>query len=165
MKITCLTLTATAALLLAAAACSGPSAPVRAAEPAGVTVIRNGTLIDGTGAAPIANSAVIVQGERITAVGREADLELPAGAQTVDAGGGTILPGLIDSHVHSAWSPRTRRPFLKLGVTSVCDLGTFEEDRLGDIPIVDGDAATDLAALENVRTVVMGGQAAASSPE
>jgi imidazolonepropionase-like amidohydrolase len=110
-----------------------------------VLVIRNGTLIDGTGAEPKANAAVIVQGERILAVGREADLEMPAGAQIVDAGGGTILPGLIDSHVHSAYGLEVRRRFLELGVTSVCDLGSpivyisgFERDTWNDQPVARG---------------------------
>jgi imidazolonepropionase-like amidohydrolase len=133
------------ALLLAAAACSDPNAPAEAAGPAGVLVIRNGTLIDGTGAEPIPDSMVIIRGERIVAVGREADLEVPAEAQIIDAGGGTILPGIIDSHVHETWSPEIRRQFLELGVTSVCDLGSpvdrmddFEQDTWSGKPVARG---------------------------
>jgi enamidase len=97
--------------------------------------IRNGTLIDGTGAEPITDAVVVIEGERIVAAGREADIAIPSGAQVIDAQGGTILPGLIDSHVHSTWSPQVRREFLEVGVTSVCDMGSpiermgeFEED-------------------------------------
>ncbi len=65
------------------------------------TLIRNGTLIDGTGAAPVPDGAVLVKDDRIEAVGRLDALRRPAGAITeIDAGGGTILPGLIDAHVH-----------------------------------------------------------------
>lgn len=67
--------------------------------------IGNGTVIDGTGAAPIPDGVVLVQGGRIVAVGRAADVALPPDALVLDAEGGAILPGLIDSHVHSAWSP------------------------------------------------------------
>jgi imidazolonepropionase-like amidohydrolase len=122
------------ALLLAMVACSGPNPPAEAAGLAGglPMVIRNGTLIDGTGAAPIPDGMVIIQGERIVAVDREADLELPAKGQIIDAGGGTILPGMIDSHVHETWDPEVRRQFLELGVTSVCDLGSPIE-RMDDL--------------------------------
>ncbi|MDE3173822.1 MAG: amidohydrolase family protein [Gemmatimonadota bacterium] len=65
------------------------------------TLIRNGTLIDGTGAAPIPDGAVLIRDDRIAAVGRLASLQRPASAVTeIDAGGGTIMPGLIDAHVH-----------------------------------------------------------------
>ncbi len=131
--------------LLATAACGGPGAPVEAAVPPGTLVIRNGTVIDGTGAAPIPDGMVIIEGERIVAVGREADTAIPSGAQVIDAQGGTILPGMIDSHVHETWSPEVRREFLELGVTSVCDLGSaiermpdFEQDTWKGQPVARG---------------------------
>ncbi|MCG6988837.1 MAG: amidohydrolase family protein [Gemmatimonadetes bacterium] len=65
------------------------------------TLIRNGTLIDGTGAAPVVDGAVLLDGDRIEAVGPLASLPRPAGDVTeIDAAGGTLLPGLIDAHVH-----------------------------------------------------------------
>ncbi|HUM71043.1 MAG TPA: amidohydrolase family protein, partial [Chloroflexota bacterium] len=65
------------------------------------TLIHNGTLIDGNGRAPIPHGAVLVRDERITAVGRKTDIPLPdADIQMIDAQGGAILPGLIDTHVH-----------------------------------------------------------------
>ena len=64
-------------------------------------LIRNGTLIDGNGGAPVTDGGVLLQGNQIVAVGRAATLPQPAGEITViDAQGGTILPGLIDTHVH-----------------------------------------------------------------
>lgn len=63
-------------------------------------VIRNGTLIDGNGGEPTLNGAVLVEDRRVTAAGRDGSFAVPDGAVEVDAGGGTILPGLIDTHVH-----------------------------------------------------------------
>ncbi|HEY3280534.1 MAG TPA: amidohydrolase family protein [Gemmatimonadales bacterium] len=63
-----------------------------------VTAIRAGTLVDGTGGAPVKNAVILVQGDRITAVG--ANVQVPAGATVVDLSGWTVLPGFIDAHVH-----------------------------------------------------------------
>ena len=67
----------------------------------GTTAIRAGTLIDGTGAAPVRNAVILVQGDRITAVGT--NVQVPAGATVIDLSGATVLPGFIDSHVHLAF--------------------------------------------------------------
>lgn len=65
------------------------------------TYIHNGTLIDGNGGAPLADAAVLIQNDRIQAVGRSTEVHAPNGAVThIDAKGGTILPGFIDTHVH-----------------------------------------------------------------
>ena len=67
----------------------------------GYTLIHNGTLIDGNGGPPVADAALLVQDNVIRAVGRKAEITLPAAPVTqLDAGGGWILPGLIDTHVH-----------------------------------------------------------------
>lgn len=71
-----------------------------AAPPQEVLVVRNGTLIDGTGAPPVENAAIVVEDGTIRAAGPEAELDVPAGARVIDAAGGTIMPGLIDAHVH-----------------------------------------------------------------
>lgn len=62
------------------------------------TAIRAGVLIDGTGAAPVRNVIIVVQGERITDIGH--DVTIPKGATVVDLSGETVLPGFIDAHVH-----------------------------------------------------------------
>ncbi len=64
------------------------------------TLIRNGTLIDGTGIDPVPGGAVLLDGDRIRAAGRIQELPHADVAATLDAGGGHILPGLIDTHVH-----------------------------------------------------------------
>ena len=65
-----------------------------------VLVIRNGTLIDGTGAAPVADAVVVVEKGTIRAAGPASAFDTPEGARELDAGGGFIIPGLIDAHVH-----------------------------------------------------------------
>src|SRR5271154_6969255 len=62
------------------------------------TAIRAGTLIDGTGAAPLKNAVILVQGERIVKVG--AGLAIPANAEVIDLSAKTLLPGFIDAHTH-----------------------------------------------------------------
>jgi imidazolonepropionase-like amidohydrolase len=62
--------------------------------------ITGGTLIDGTGAAPLPNASLVMRGGEIQAVGTALDVSIPDGATVYDAGGKTIMPGLIDGHVH-----------------------------------------------------------------
>lgn len=64
-------------------------------------LIRNGTLIDGTGKAPLADAAVLVKDNLILDVGQGRNIRQPDTEVTeIDAGGGYILPGMIDTHVH-----------------------------------------------------------------
>jgi imidazolonepropionase-like amidohydrolase len=65
-------------------------------------VIRNVALIDGTGAAPVPGQALIVEGARITWIGPEDRLPEGSADGAVDGGGGTVMPGLINCHVHLA---------------------------------------------------------------
>jgi hypothetical protein len=108
-------------------------------------VITNGTVIDGTGACPIPGAIVAVDGNRIVAVGRSADFAISPEATIIDAKGGTILPGIIDSHVHTTSDPAVRRSILVGGVTSICDLGSvksampqFEQDYMDQEPVARG---------------------------
>ncbi len=65
------------------------------------TLLRNATLIDGTGAPPVGDGAVLIQDGQIRACGPIAGLPRPSGeVREIDAGGGTLLPGFIDAHVH-----------------------------------------------------------------
>src|SRR5882672_10477287 len=65
-------------------------------------VLKGGTLIDGTGAGPVAGAAVVVRDQRIEAVTTRADGDWPGDAEIIDVSGMTILPGLIDCHDHLA---------------------------------------------------------------
>jgi imidazolonepropionase-like amidohydrolase len=66
-----------------------------------VRAIRCGTLFDGTGAAPVRNAVVVVDGGRITAVGTT----VPPGVETLDLGDRFVMPGLIDCHSHASIVP------------------------------------------------------------
>jgi len=107
------------------------------------TLVKNGHLIDGTGKPPIKNASVLVDGNKIVAVG--VDVKADASARVVDAGGRTIMPALIDGHCHISYgdvrtqeesdicaSPEYRairavwnaQKVLRAGVTSFCDPGS-----------------------------------------
>lgn len=84
------------------------------------TLIRAGRLIDGNGGKPIENACVLVEGNRIKRVA-QGHIDAPKEARVIDASGKTILPGLIDNHVH--YRNHSGELFLAHGVTSVRDLG------------------------------------------
>ncbi|KAB2338599.1 amidohydrolase family protein [Cytobacillus depressus] len=107
-------------------------------------LIENGTLIDGFGGEPIKEAAVLIKNNIIQAVGKKNNLELPSDAEiiTMDANGGYILPGLIDTHVHLTFQlagleDKTSSPFslrfyktldymkatINAGITTVRDAG------------------------------------------
>ena len=65
-----------------------------------VTVFEGARVIIGDGRAPIENATIVVDGARITQVGRAADVKAPAGAARVSLAGKTVIPTLIDTHVH-----------------------------------------------------------------
>ncbi len=103
-----------------------------------------GTLIDGYGGTPIRNSVILIDGERIQAVGQVGSLPVPPGARIISTEGMSILPGLWDVHVHTMlaghsdyahWDktyppqlesvimPASAKQLLIAGVTSARDLG------------------------------------------
>lgn len=59
-----------------------------------------GVLVDGTGAEPIEDGGVLIEGGRITAVGPTDDLDVPADAREIDVDGQTIMPGMVEAHTH-----------------------------------------------------------------
>ncbi|HYT92796.1 MAG TPA: amidohydrolase family protein [Gemmataceae bacterium] len=70
----------------------------------GITLIHNGQLIDGTGAPPVADAALLIRDGRIAYAGPAAGLpELPPEHAEIDARGGTILPGLVEAHFHATY--------------------------------------------------------------
>jgi Amidohydrolase family/IPT/TIG domain len=99
-----------------------------------VLVIQGGTLIDGNGGAPVPNSVIVIQGNRITAVGRAGAVQVPAGATIINAAGKWITPGLIDSMAIGYWM--YGEAYLHFGVTSTVmnvakgDQGLAERDAI-----------------------------------
>ncbi|MDB5551363.1 MAG: amidohydrolase [Rhizobium sp.] len=100
-------------------------------------VLLGGTLIDGNGGLPVPNSTVIVKDNKIEWIGSAGQSDLPEDAHVVRLNGASILPGLIDSHVHLGTSgggladpeefkPATLRAnlktFLSFGVTTIMDM-------------------------------------------
>ncbi|MFZ5915567.1 MAG: amidohydrolase family protein [Chloroflexota bacterium] len=62
--------------------------------------VRGGRLIDGSGAEPLEGAVVLIEAGKVTAVGRQGQVAVPPQAQVLDATGKTVMPGLIDAHVH-----------------------------------------------------------------
>lgn len=111
------------------------------------TVLTNVTVIDGTGAAPAPNSAIVMTDGKIAFVGPVAQLKAPAGAKTIDLTGKYVMPGIIDSHVHvGIMHDQTQdikyytrqnveadlKQYATYGVTTVQILGT-DKDMIFDI--------------------------------
>jgi imidazolonepropionase-like amidohydrolase len=123
---------------------AGEPASTQPAAPSAVKALVGGTLVDGFGGRPLPDSVVIVEGQRIRAVGQVGHLAVPPGAEVISTEGMTVLPGLWDMHVHlminghgdyAQWDktyssqfepvimPASARQLLRAGVTSARDLG------------------------------------------
>jgi imidazolonepropionase-like amidohydrolase len=87
-----------AAIVAVAMAWWAPLAAVRAQS--ATLAIVGGFLIDGFGGPPLADSVVLIKRDQIVAVGEVGQLAVPNGTRVIDANGYTVMPGLIDAHVH-----------------------------------------------------------------
>lgn len=94
--------------------------------------IQDVTLIDGTGSAPAPASSILVEDGRIAAIGRSTQLRPPDGAEVVDGAGKSVIPGLIDMHVHVELSggEDALPAWLATGVTTIRDVGGSPEGML-----------------------------------
>lgn len=120
------TLKFTTAIALAAA--MGLAAPAVAQN----LVFEGGRVIVGDGSAPIENGTLVVENGKITQVGPAASVKAPAGATRIDAKGKTIMPTLIDTHVHlSQTADGLRADFARrayFGVSAAMSLGIDNTD-------------------------------------
>ncbi len=137
-------LRALAPLLLGIAVLGLASAQsARAQGGSGTIALVGGMLLDGYETPPIHHAAVVIEGNRIVAAGPVTEVEIPAGAEVISTEGMTMLPGLVDLHVHlmilghgeySEWWPIldgareemmaiSARQLLMAGVTTAVDLG------------------------------------------
>jgi imidazolonepropionase-like amidohydrolase len=114
-------------------------APVRS-QSARPIVLDAARIVDGTGAPPIRAGRIVIHGDRITQVGTAASVAVPSGAEHVDLGDRTVLPGLIDLHFHIEADPALALRQLSHGVTSFRDPGQWEEKfaRLRQMIAADG---------------------------
>lgn len=119
-----MSLAAFAALLMA-----GSTATVEA-QGQQTVVIQGGTLIDGLGGAPLANSVIVIEGNRISAVGAAGQVDVPNGAHVIDASGKWVLPGLVDAKAN--WNWMYGEAFLHYGVTSAMVSGGRNNTGLAD---------------------------------
>jgi len=76
------------------------TALAQATEPAKITAIVGGTVVDLDGRVPLENSVILVSGERISAIGGADEIKVPADADIIDAKGTWLVPGLMNMHVH-----------------------------------------------------------------
>ncbi|MFN8059203.1 MAG: amidohydrolase family protein [Vicinamibacterales bacterium] len=94
-----------AAVMATAASRVAAQGPIGAPTRDTVTVIRAQRLIVGSGAPPIENATIVVEGDRITAVGPASQVRFVGNAQTIDLSRHTVMPGLIDCHDHITGMP------------------------------------------------------------
>jgi imidazolonepropionase-like amidohydrolase len=149
-----------AALLLAAA--------VSGQAPASVALV-GARVIDGTGAAPMANATILVSNGRIERIGPSASLKIPAGATRIDVAGKTIIPGLVNAHGHLGHGDRTLpvydqiiqqlQLYPKFGVTTVYALG---DDGVQSVRVSEENNKGPLA---RARLFVSGERATGRTPE
>lgn len=83
----------------------------------------NGMLIDGTGRNPVKNARVVFRNGEIIAAGSAAEITIPQGARIFDMGGATMLPGIINAHVHTGLDVESLKSWIRAGVTTLRDLG------------------------------------------
>jgi imidazolonepropionase-like amidohydrolase len=74
------------------------------AQPGHVVAITGATVIDGTGSPPLKDAVIVIENGRIASVGPRSGARVPDGAERKDLSGLTVLPGLIDSHVHISFT-------------------------------------------------------------
>jgi imidazolonepropionase-like amidohydrolase len=140
------------ALLFTATATTAPAQPgASAAPPKPTLALVGGQVIDGYEGPPIRDGVVLIAGDRIVAVGPRSEVVVPPGTPVISTEGMSVLPGLMDMHVHlqinghsdyEHWDttymkrfrdeimPASAKQLLMAGVTTVRDLGAPLEDIL-----------------------------------
>ena len=107
-------------LLLALGGCDVAPDP----SGASVTAIVGGDIVTGTGDEPLRGATVLIADDRIEAIGPADEIDVPPEATVIDARGKTVLPGIINAHVHTNRDQRAvLRAFLEDGVTTICETG------------------------------------------
>jgi imidazolonepropionase-like amidohydrolase len=113
----------------------------RYAAPTGTIAVRAARLFDAKAGTILANQVVLIKGDRITAVG--ANVQIPAGTTVIDLGTATVMPGMIDSHLHVM--PQTQQ---SLPYRTLVGLKHAQEDLHGGFTTI-----VDLSARETWATI------------
>ena len=129
-----------AGLALILTGCGAPAVPgddqVPDGAPGGLALV-GAQLIDATGAPPVADSVVVVRDGRIESAGPRDTTPVPDGAETLDVSGKTIIPGLVNLHVHYREGPeeieRQFRSQLYYGVTTARSIGSDSPERVAHL--------------------------------
>jgi imidazolonepropionase-like amidohydrolase len=108
-----------AAAILAAMLASGCRAGATAAPLALVDLV----LIDGTGAPPVPDAVILIRNGIVLAAGPSAAVGSTTGYERVSLHGAYVVPGFINTHVHSVYDESSLRTWLVSGVTTIRDLG------------------------------------------
>jgi imidazolonepropionase-like amidohydrolase len=88
-----------------------------------LSAIVNVRLIDGLGGPPLENAVVLIQGNRILQAGPANQVSVPEGTEITDGSGMSLLPGLIDAHLHNVNNNKALHAILTNGVTTIRDPG------------------------------------------
>jgi imidazolonepropionase-like amidohydrolase len=137
-----------------------------------ILVLTGARLIDGRGGKPLDDAVIVITGDRFSAVGPKGQVAVPRGAEIMEVKGKTVIPGLIDAHIHFSWVPKPvdgspanaatsafqstnlLRDCLMNGITTVRDVASFENVGImarqafnsgilvGSRPIVSGQGIT-----------------------
>ena len=138
-------------------------------QPSAVVALVGARVIDGTGAAPIANATILVTNGRIERIGPTASLQVPAGATRIDVSGRTIIPGLVNAHGHLGHGDsklpvydqiiQQLQLYPKFGVTTVYALG---DDGVQSVRVSEEN---NKGPLTRARVFVSGARATAGTAE
>jgi imidazolonepropionase-like amidohydrolase len=91
-------------VLASIAACSLAPAAEQRPVATNATLFEGARLVTGDGGAPIEDSAFLIEADRITAIGKKGEIQLPQGATRVDLTGKTVMPALVDAHSHLGYT-------------------------------------------------------------
>jgi imidazolonepropionase-like amidohydrolase len=136
-------------------------------------VVRAGHVLDIKSGKMLADQAIVIEGDKIVSIGPASSAQAVAGATTINLPNSTVLPGLIDSHVHLTGDLKNSG-YRSLGISlpratltgahNATDLlgwsykvGAMEPGKWADLIAVDSDPLQDVTTLEHVKFVMKGG--------
>src|SRR5207253_2831325 len=137
--------------------CVGSDGGVYQCSPAARSVaVRVGRLFDSKTGQMLTKQIVLLQGDRITDVGSEAQVKIPSGAQVIDLSQATVLPGLIDAHTHMFNTPK---PGMSREASTLIAISNLQSDlRAGFTAARDMSSHGNGYADVDIRNAIKGGR-------